>query len=69
MATLHLGEEVESLRREVADLKKQLAAYQAGRHHTSEEAGRPESKAFRFLDLPRVLRNAVYELCVVVDKV
>ena len=69
MTTVDPNDEVEPLRREVAGLKKLLAASQTEPGQTMPVADGLELKAFRFLDLPRELRNAVYELCAVVDKV
>ena len=70
MSTADLKDELETVQRELAEVKKQLAVYQAGANDFSktDDEGVATS-TFCFLDLPRELRDAIYELCVVPGKV
>ena len=62
--------ELAALRLELETVKSELAASQAAaRSETTIEDHSESTSAFRFLDLPPELRNAIYEFCLIVDKV
>ena len=69
--------ELESLKLELAEVKKQLSAYKSTpseslnniKPTSSNITSTSANHAFRLLGLARELRNTVFELCVVVEKV
>jgi hypothetical protein len=60
---------LELLQAENASLRAELQALRADRTQPTPHSGSPVQGTFNFLGLPRELRNAIYELCVVPGRV